>query len=100
MMNSRRQQLADQRATLLARSGRLRAELAQHGTRIGDRLSLVDRGLQLAKAATERPLLMSAAGLLLMLFKPTKAVKWMARGALVTSLLRRVLAYVDYGKKA
>ena len=43
---------------------------------------------------------MSAAGLLLMLFKPTRALKWMARGALVTSLLRRVLAFVDYGKKA
>ena len=61
-MNGRRQQLADRRATLLARSGRLRAELAQHGLRIGDRLSLVDRGLQFAKAATERPLLVSAAG--------------------------------------
>ena len=100
MMSGRRQQLADRRATLLARSGRLRAKLAQHGLRIGDRLSLVDRGLQFAKAATERPLLMSAAGVLLMLFKPTRALKWMARGALVTSLLRRVLAFADHGKKA
>ena len=64
MSSGRQQQLAARRATLLARSARLRSEVARHGAHLGDRLSLVDRGLNLARAATERPLLMGMAGLL------------------------------------
>jgi hypothetical protein len=97
---SRRQQLALRHAVLLARSAALRTELAQYGAQIGAHLSLVDRGLKFAKAATERPILMTAAGLLLMLFKPTRALKWVARGALATSLLRRLLDFMEVGGKA
>ena len=94
----RREELQRRRAALLARSHAQRAELAEYGARIAARLSLVDKGLRLAKSATERPLLVGAAGLLFMLFKPTRALKWVARGALVSSLVRRLLAFVELGR--
>ena len=34
-----------------------------------------------------------------MFLKPTRALKWIARGALLTSVLRRLLAFTDYGRK-
>ena len=95
---SRQQELALKRTDLLARSSALRRELADHGAHIESRLQLVDRGLRFAKAATERPLLTAVAGALLMLFKPTRALKWIARGAVVTSLLRRLLAFVELSR--
>jgi hypothetical protein len=96
---SRVQQLAQRRAELIARSTAHRDDLALHATNIGARLGLVDRGLNLARAATGRPFLLSLAGLVLMMFKPARALAWLARGALVTSLLRRLLGLLDHHRK-
>jgi hypothetical protein len=94
---NRREQLARRRAELIARSARLRAELAVEGARIGDRFGLVDRGITLMRAVTRQPLLLAAGAGLLLTLKPLRAVKWVARAALLVSVARRVMRAMDSG---
>jgi hypothetical protein len=93
----RSKQLARRRAELVARSARLRGNLAIDGARISSRLGLVDRGIALARAATRQPLLLAAGAGLLLTLRPLRAMKWVARGALLFSIARRVLGALDRG---
>ena len=97
-MSGRTEQLALRRAALIARSAALRADIGAYGAMIGERLGLVDRGLQFAKSVTQRPMLMAAATALFMFFRPTTALKWMGRGAVATSLIRRILSIANVGR--
>ena len=91
------EQLARRRAGLVARSARLRGELAIDGARIGSRLGLVDRGIALVRAAAGQPLLLAAGAGLLLTLKPLRLMKWAARGALLFSVARRVMGAMDRG---
>lgn len=93
----RSEQLARRRAELVARSARLRGEIALDGARIGSRLGAVDRGLSLLRAATRQPLLLAAGAGLLLTLKPLRAMKWAARGAVLWSVARRVMSALDRG---
>jgi len=92
---SRREDLARRRANLVARSRRLRDNLAVEGERIGSRLALVDKGVAMARSLARQPLLVAAVVTLMMTLKPLRAMKWAARGALLFSVARRVYGAVD-----
>lgn len=96
-MSRRQGQLAERRAELLARSEQLRDRVSTQGAGLHASVEGIDRGIGLLRAATARPLLFTAAAAALVLLKPGRAFKWIARAALLTSLLRRVVKTVDQG---
>ncbi|MEO7774821.1 MAG: YqjK family protein [Steroidobacteraceae bacterium] len=92
MSNSAREkQLATRRANLVARSGRQRARLVRQAEDLGRSLGGVERGIGVARHLTSRPLLLGAAAAALLVFRPARAIKWVTRGALITSVVRRGL---------
>ena len=93
-MSRRQSQLAERRAELIARSAQLRDRVSAQGANLRGSVAGVDRGIGLLRAATARPLVLTAAVAVLVILKPSRAFKWIARGALVTSLLRRVVKTV------
>ena len=55
----------------------------------------VDRAVGIARSVTRQPLLMAAAAAALMVLKPARALRYLARGAVVVSMVRRVLGWLD-----
>jgi hypothetical protein len=49
----------------------------------------------LARAATRKPVLLAAAAAALLVLKPARALRYITRGAMAVSLLRRVLGWMD-----
>ena len=96
-MSRRQGQLAERRAELLARSALLRDRVSAQGANLRASVGGIDRGISMLRAATARPLLLAGAVAALVILKPSRAFKWIARAALVTSLLRRVVRTVDQG---
>jgi hypothetical protein len=90
-LSARERQLANRRATLVARSSAQRALLAAQAADLGRSLGGVERGIDLARHLTARPLLLGAGAAALLVLRPTRAFKWITRGALLTSVLRRGL---------
>ena len=90
-------QLARRRAGLVARSRQLRGDLAADGAAIASRLSIVDRGVALARAVGRRPLVLAAGAALLFTGKPIKVLKWVTRGALLLSVARRAYGAMNRG---
>lgn len=99
-MSQRQGQLAGRRAELLLRSEQLRDRVGVQGANLRASVDGIDRGIAMVRAATARPLVLTAAVAALVLLKPGRAFKWIARGALLTSLLRRVIRTVDQGQGA
>jgi hypothetical protein len=83
------------REALLARSAHLRLGLVEEGQALRAQLAGFDRGLGWVCYATRRPVLLAAAGAALLIFKPTRALSLIARGAMVVSLARRALGLLD-----
>ncbi|MFM7066574.1 MAG: YqjK family protein [Gammaproteobacteria bacterium] len=92
---SRRVELHQRREVLLARSERLRTALLVEGTALRERFAMVDSAVGLARSVTQRPVLVAAAAAVLMLLKPARALRYLARGAVVVSLVRRLLGWLD-----
>jgi hypothetical protein len=98
-MTGREAELEAQRQRLLLRSERLRGDLAQHGAQIQQSIGFIDRGIAAARALTSRPKLVTGALALLLILRPKRALSWITRGAVATSLLRRALDAVSVGKR-
>jgi len=99
-LSRRQNQLAERRAELIARSARLRDRVSAQGANLRGSVEGIDRGIGLLRAATARPLVLTAAVAALFILRPARAFKWIARGALLTSLLRRVIKTVDHAREA
>jgi hypothetical protein len=91
--------LEAKRQRLLQESARLRGELAQEGVRIHAALGFIDRGIIALRSLTSRPTLLSGALALLVILRPRRAVRWITRGAIATTLARRVLDVVAVDRR-
>lgn len=92
---SRRSTLQQRRELLLRRSELLRADLAGQSRELRERFAGVEQALGLARAATRKPVLLAAAAAALLVLKPARAFRYLMRGAMAVSLLRRVLGWLD-----
>ncbi len=91
----RRSSLQQRRELLLERSRLLRAELAGQSTALRERFAGTEHALGLARAATRKPVLLAAAAAALLVLKPARALRYITRGAMAVSLLRRLLGWMD-----
>ena len=64
-------------------------------TRLDEQVAGTEHALGLARAATRKPVLLAAAAAALLVLKPTRALRYITRGAMAVSLLRRVLGWMD-----
>ncbi len=90
---SRRSALQQRRELLLQRSELLRADLLDQSRALQERFVGVEHALGLARAATRKPVLWAAAAAALLVLKPARALRYITRGAMAVSLLRRVLGW-------
>jgi hypothetical protein len=97
-MSHRQSHLAERRDRLLARSAELRDRVSVQGADLRSSVESIDKGIGVIRALTAKPLLLTAAAAALFILKPARAFKWIARGALVTSLLRRVVKVAHQGQ--
>ena len=58
-------------------------------------IEAVPEALGLARAATRKPVLLAAAAAALLVLKPARALRYITRGAMAVSLLRRLLGWMD-----
>ncbi len=89
------QALQQRRELLLARSRLLRADLVEQSRALQGRFAGVEHAVGLARAATRKPVLLAAAAAALLVLKPARALRYLTRGAMAVSLLRRVLGWLD-----
>jgi hypothetical protein len=94
-LSAREKQLANRRSKLVARSTAQRARLAEQAADFGHSLGGVERGISVARHLTARPLLLGAAAAALLVVRPGRAVKWIARGAFVTQMVRKGLSFLQ-----
>ncbi len=90
-MNAKLIELADQRATLVARAAAQRAELSQTLASWRRPLALADRGLAAARYLRSNPMLLGGVVTFLMALRPWHLLKWLPRGWLTWRLARMVL---------
>lgn len=91
MMTPRETELAARRAALIARSGRLRSDIAARTGDIASQLSGVGRLAATARALSNRPLLLAGAAALVLLTGPRRAVRLAGRALVALGLVRRLL---------
>lgn len=96
---SRRRLLQQRRAALLEQSAALRGALVAEAGALQERLSGVERAVGVARAATRPSVLVAAAAAALMVLKPARALHYLTRGAMVVSLVRRALGWLDRGSR-
>ena len=90
-MNAKLIELADQRATLVARAAAQRSELSQALASWRRPLALADRGLAAARYLRSNPMLLGGVVTFLMALRPWRLVKWLPRGWLTWRLARMAL---------
>jgi hypothetical protein len=89
---SRVAELAARRDGLLLRSAALRQQLQVQTEELAQACSRIDRGIGVARRLSSRPMMLAAGAALLYTLGPAKAFRWISRGLLVTSVVRRGLA--------
>lgn len=92
---SRRLVLQRRRELLQERSALLRHDLVAQSRALHHRFAGVEQALGVARAATRKPVLLAAAAAALLVLKPARAFRYLTRGAMAVSLLRRVLGWLD-----
>jgi hypothetical protein len=90
-MNPKLIELADQRATLVARAAAQRAELSQALASWRRPLALADQGLAAARYLRSNPMLLGGVVAFLIALRPWRLVKWLPRGWLTWRLARMAL---------
>jgi hypothetical protein len=83
-------ELARRRAELQARCVAQRAQLAELGGDLQYELRYVDRGIDLARRATARPMLLIIALAAFTFVGPSAIVRWVSRALLVATAVRRL----------
>jgi len=90
-MNPKLLELADQRATLVARAAAQRVELSQALASWRRPLALADQGLAAARYLRSNPMLLGGVVAFLIGLRPWRLVKWLPRGWLTWRLARMAL---------
>jgi hypothetical protein len=83
-------ELARRRAELQVRCAAQREHLAELGGDLQYELRYVDRGIDLARRATARPMLLIIALAALTFIGPSAVVRWVSRALLVATAVRRL----------
>ena len=96
---SRTRVLRQRREALLERSAALRGALVAEAGALQERFAGVERAVGMARSATRPPILVAAAAAALVVLKPARALHYLTRGAVVVSLVRRVLGWLDRGSR-
>ena len=91
-MTKRESATERRRAQLLARSARLREDIARTSAGVTGRLGGAERSIKVARAITSTPVLLAAGAALLANAGPAKAISLVGRGLVGVNLLRRVLS--------
>jgi len=91
-MTKRESETERRRAQLLARSARLREDIARTGAGVTGRLGGAERSMKVARAITSTPVLLAAGAALLAYAGPARAITLIGRGLAGVNLLRRVLS--------
>lgn len=89
-MNGRLTRLADRRRQLVAQAAAQRTMLANDLEPWRARLALVDRGAAVLRRVGRHPVLIVGVVLLLAIWRPRRAGKWLHRGWLAWQLGRRL----------
>jgi hypothetical protein len=89
-MNHKLTQLGERRRRLVAQAAAQRLALAHDVEPWRARLALVDRGVDAVRYVRRHPALLMGAALLLVVWRPRHAVKWLQRGWLIWQVGRRV----------
>lgn len=96
-MNARLIQLAERRATLVARAEAQRNDIARAAVPWSIGLSFVDRALEGIRYLKENPVLVAGAVAVLAVFRPRRALVWLRRGWVawrtVNAVKRRLNAF-------
>lgn len=82
-MNARLTELAERRATLVARAATQRAELSQAAAPWRGPLAVADQGLAAVRYLGSHPALLAGVVALVAALRPMRAAKWLRRGWLV-----------------
>ena len=91
-MNSRQRALAQRRQLLQLQSALLREGLSLQCAQLAQRTQPATRAIDWLRGLLRRPVLATAAGVLLVSMRPLRALKWASRSALAVSLLRQAWA--------
>ena len=91
-MTKRESETESRRAQLLARSARLREDIAHTSAGVTGRLGGAERSIKVARAITSTPVLLAAGAAFLAYAGPAKAISLVGRGLAGVNLLRRVLS--------
>lgn len=78
--NARLIELAERRATLIARAATQRNDLAQATSPLRTIFSAIDQGIAIASYLRQRPILLAGAIAALILIRPGFFLKWLKRG--------------------
>lgn len=85
-------------AELIAKSRRLREDIARTGSEVTGSLGGARPALSAARALTSTPVLLAAAAAMLVWAGPAKALRLTSRGLVAVNLARRVLGAVGPGR--
>lgn len=79
-MNTVAETLAARRQRLIAKAAAQRAALSQQMEPWRARLAIADRGVAVVRTAGRHPLLLAGVAVLLVLWRPRRAVQWLQYG--------------------
>jgi len=91
---SRVAELRARREGLLTRSAALRAEMADHGYQLEEAMTPVDRGVNLIRTVSSKPVMVAAGASLLFALGPRRTLGWVSRGLFYVSLARRAFGFL------
>jgi hypothetical protein len=89
-MKLRARELAHRRIELQARCDEQRAQLAAFGGDLQFQLRYIDRGIDLARRATARPMLLVIALAALAFVGPSGIMRWISRAMLIGTAIRHI----------
>jgi hypothetical protein len=89
-MNKRARHLAAKRERLIAQAAQQRAVLAQQMEPWRARLAIADQGVAAVRTAGRHPLLLAGIAVLLVVWRPRGAVKWLQYGVMAWQVARKL----------
>ena len=89
-MSNRAQDLAAKRERLVARAAAQRVALAYQFEPWRARLAMADQGIAAVRTASRHPLLLAGVAVLLVLWRPRGAVKWLQYGWMAWQVARKL----------
>lgn len=89
-MNGRPETLAAKRARLIVQSAQQRAALAQQFEPWRTPLAVADQGVAIVRTVSQHPLLVAGVAVLLMAWRPRRAVRWLQYGWMAWQVVQQL----------